>query len=349
MSKHFMEMALIEARKGKGKVLPNPMVGAMVVKGGKVVGRGYHSGCGSAHAEVAAFRGVKVEGTTVYVTLEPCVSFKEKKTGSCAEFLLKKGVKRLFVAQKDPNPMVAGKGISFLRRHGVEVRTGMMRKEATELNAVYVKNMTHSLPYVTVKLASSLDGRIATATGDSRWITGLPARKFVHRLRAESEALLITSSTVLQDDPHLGVRFVKGKDPLRVVLDRTGRTSPKAKVYRDKNVLVVTGGDSSLKISGEHLRVGKRFEIREILRKLYERGVTNVFVEAGGTFAASLLREGLVDKLYYFLAPLFIGGDGKAAVGNLGIEMVSDSIILKNVELHRFDRDILLEATVHCV
>ncbi|HLG25968.1 MAG TPA: bifunctional diaminohydroxyphosphoribosylaminopyrimidine deaminase/5-amino-6-(5-phosphoribosylamino)uracil reductase RibD, partial [Candidatus Gracilibacteria bacterium] len=277
-----MNMALQLALKGKSRVSPNPMVGAVLVKGGKILATGYHRRFGGMHAEEDLLTKVKkrqLKNATLYVSLEPCVSFKGKKRGSCCELLIKKGVTKIVIAMKDPNPSIHGRGVILLRKAGVQVDIGLLGPEAMSLNEVYCKNITTGLPYVVLKAAVSLDGRIATAGGDSRWITSHASRVAVHRLRAQFDALLTTSSTVIADNPHLGVRHVRGRDPFRVILDPLLKTSPSALVYRDQNVLVVATRPPASKLLSfkkrgiEILHMKQAYDFRSFLRILYGRDI----------------------------------------------------------------------------
>lgn len=353
----FMALALELARKGREKTLPNPMVGAVLVRDGRIIGQGYHRFYGGPHAELLALKGVprkQMAGATLYVTLEPCVFFKGKKTQSCSHLLAGSGLQRVVVAQRDPNPLVSGKGLSLLRKSGLQVDIGLLRNEAAQLNEVYTHCVTTSLPFVSLKLASSLDGRIATKTFDSRWITCEASRRFLHCLRAEHNALLTTSETVTRDDPHLGLRFVQGREPLRVVLDRTLRTDPGARVYRNQNVVVFAASDAlagrrkSFARRGVNvITVGKRFDLRSILYRLHEMGVMTVLVEAGGSLAASLIDKRLVQKLYFFIAPKLIGADGLPSMRSLGVRDLRDALVLRKIQMRTFDHDILVEGILH--
>lgn len=341
---HYMTRAIELARKGDGKTTPNPLVGAVAVKGGRIVGEGWHAAFGKSHAEPMALRGV-TKGATLYVSLEPCVAFKGKHTPSCAELLAKKSVARVYVAHLDPNPRVAGKGVAYLRRRGIDVRVGLQGNAARELNRIYVKNMKDSLPYVAVKMASSLDGRIALGNGASRWVTSHASRVHVHRLRSRYQAVLTTARTVLADDPHLGVRHVKGRDPLRIILDRKMESSSSALVYRDANVVIVTSQKDGRR-KQDVLVVSKSFQLNGILKRLYDRGVCSILVEAGGTLNASFFHDGLIDYVYAFVAPVFLGSDAVPSLANLGIEHLDGSPRLKHPKITSFGHDILVEGSV---
>ncbi len=354
----FMNLALGVAQKGFGKVSPNPMVGAVLVKNGKIIGKGWHKGFGLNHAEKDALISAAkydIFGSTLYVNLEPCVFFENKKTDACSDLIVRSGIAKVFISHKDPNPKVCSRGISFLEKHGIIVELGLGENEANRINEVYIKNMSTSLPFIAVKIAGSLDGRISTFSGDSRWITNLPARKEVHRLRADFDAVMTTSDTVIADDCDLGVRYVKGSDPLRVIVDKSLKTNLESLVYRDGNVIVFCGRDvlnvqkEKFKKSGVELVVvnenvdGSGLDLRDILMELYGRGVMSVMVEAGGKFGAAILKSGFVDKFYYFIAPKFIGSDGIPALNFNGISSINDAFELKNVSYRQIGRDILVE------
>jgi diaminohydroxyphosphoribosylaminopyrimidine deaminase / 5-amino-6-(5-phosphoribosylamino)uracil reductase len=317
----YMRRALQLAAKGLGRTGTNPVVGAVVVKNGRIIGSGYHKKRGGDHAEVAALRGIEgkqAKGATMYVTLEPCVRNNAKLTPPCADLLANSGLESIEIAVRDPNPLVNGKGVDFLVKAGLKVHIGLLEKEAEETNEFYFKSVKTSLPFVTLKLALSLDGRIATSTGDSRWISCPEARKYVHEMRDEYCAVLTTSATVLADDPHLGVRLIKGRDPLRVIIDRKARLGGSEQVFRDNNHLLVKSE-------------GANDSIREIFKDLYKRGIGSILVEAGATFAAALIREKLVDRCNFFIAPKIIGGDGVPAIGGLDVKRLSDCFLLKEV------------------
>jgi diaminohydroxyphosphoribosylaminopyrimidine deaminase/5-amino-6-(5-phosphoribosylamino)uracil reductase len=354
----YMNLALDLAAQGEGMVSPNPLVGAVLAKNGKIIGQGFHKKYGRAHAEIEAAKELSakaIKGSTMYITLEPCVHFEGKKTGSCSEFIVSNGIKQVFIPHRDPNPNVNGAGIRFLRKNGVNVLVGLQEDRAQKLNEIYIKNMKSSIPFLALKIASSLDGKIATANKSSRWITSLESRKFVHGLRRKYDAIMTTSETVKYDNPHLGVRLgKKGRDPLRIVIDRSLKTDVSAKVYRDKNVLVVcsefarAGRIGSFIDAGiDLLKIpGREFSLSDTMNQLYKMGIMSVLVEAGGRFAASLLKERLVDRCYYFVAPKFIGEDGVCAVGGLGIREVRKFLFLKDVLVREVGGDVLVEGRV---
>lgn len=353
---YFMQLALEEAMKGESSAWPNPMVGAVVVRGGKVVARGFHKKPGQPHAEVNALAGLsksQLVNATVYVTLEPCCHLN-KRTPPCANFLINSGVKRLVVAMRDPNQYVSGLGIRMLRKHGVKVKVGVLEKQARKLNERYCYVQENRSPFIALKLGMTLDAKIATSGGESKWITGPESRKHVHALRSLYDAVLTSSETVLKDNPELSVRYVKGKQPLRVILDRNLRTDPRAKVYRDKNVVVFTTDKADEKKFGLFESRGievvsltdKMFTLKNISKVLYKMSVFSLMIEAGGTMAALFLKEKCIQKVYFFYAPLLLGADAKPGIGELGIQTLQRAVKLRDVSIQRFAQDFMIEASL---
>src|SRR3990167_17838 len=236
---YYMGIAILLARKGIGWTSPNPAVGAVIVKGGKIIGKGYHKRIGLCHAEINALKeaGARTNGGEMYVTLEPCNHFG--KTPPCTDAIIKAGIKKVFVGMKDPNPLVSGKGIKRLLNAGIKVETGMLEEKCRYINEPYIKYMKTRAPFVTLKLASTLDGKIASAAGDSKWITGEAARRFAHRMRAEADAVMVGIGTVLKDNPELTTRLVKGKDPVRIVVDSKLRIPVNARVLNKKRGSII--------------------------------------------------------------------------------------------------------------
>ena len=353
----YMQAALRLARRAAGRTSPNPMVGALVVRGGRIVGRGYHVRAGADHAEVAALRqaGAAARGATLYVNLEPCSHFG--RTPPCAGAVIDAGVRRVVAGMVDPNPAVAGRGVSALREAGIAVDVPVREDDCRRLNEAFVKHVTRGLPFVTLKLAASMDGRIATATGDSRWVTGPAARKHVHRLRNEVDAVLVGSGTVLADDPQLTCRIPGGRDPWRVVLDRRLRTPATAKLVRHprpENTVLATGNDVpaarrkrledlGVQVWSFPVRQG-RISFRRVLRKLARAGVMSVMVEGGAVTAGRAVAEKAVDKVLCFYAPKLIGAEGLPMVGNLGITRMRQSPRLVDPAVRRMGEDILVTA-----
>jgi len=347
----YMAEALRLARRGLGRTSPNPAVGAVVVRGGRIVGRGFHRRAGGPHGEIHALRaaGEKARGGTLYVTLEPCCHVG--RTGPCVEALLEAGVERVVVGAVDPNPRVRGKGIAYLRREGVSVTVGVAGDECRELNEDFEKYIRTGLPFVVLKLAATLDGRIATRTGDSRWVSGAAARRRVHEMRNRLDAVLVGSETVRLDDPELSCRMRGGRDPLRVVLDGRLRVAESARVFsKPERTRLYTLADSSpkaerLRRRGVVVRRGagdRPGSLGRVLRDLARSGVKSVLIEGGGRVAARALREGLVDRLAMFVALKLVGGDGRAALGSLGVRRMADAWTLADATIERMGGDLLV-------
>jgi diaminohydroxyphosphoribosylaminopyrimidine deaminase/5-amino-6-(5-phosphoribosylamino)uracil reductase len=358
----YMRLALRLAARGVGRTSPNPVVGALVVHGGAVVGKGYHERAGGAHAEVHALAaaGDLARGGTLYVTLEPCNHVG--RTPPCTKAIIRSGVGRVVVGCRDPNPHVAGKGVEMLRSHGLEVEVGVEAERCRRLNDAFIKHVTTGLPLVVAKAAASLDGKIASATGDSRWITNERSRRFVHRLRWVLDAVLVGVGTVLADDPQLTPRIpgMGGKKPLRVILDTTLRTPLEAQVVRsaaEAPTLIATGPEPDrrrvarfqergVEVLALPLEEG-RVSPSGLLRELGGRQITSLLVEGGAEVHGSFFRAGLVDKVYFFYAPKIIGGrDAVPLVGGRGAAIVGESLALNRLRLRRFDGDIMVEAYV---
>ncbi|MGB9903793.1 MAG: bifunctional diaminohydroxyphosphoribosylaminopyrimidine deaminase/5-amino-6-(5-phosphoribosylamino)uracil reductase RibD [Desulfotomaculales bacterium] len=362
VDEHYMRMALELARKGEGFTSPNPMVGAVVVKDGKVVGRGYHVRAGAAHAEVVALQeaGEGAQDATLYVNLEPCCHYG--RTGPCVKEIVAAKVKKVVVAMVDPNPLVAGKGLAFLREAGLEVVTGVLAAEAERLNEVFCKYITTGFPFVVAKAALSLDGKIATRSGESRWITGEEARVFGHRLRHRYDAILVGVNTVLRDNPSLTARLPegRGKDPVRVVLDSFARTPPEVRVIRQESpspaIIAVTqdaprGRITALEEAGAEVVVTPakegRVDLAWLMKELAEREITSVLIEGGGEVHASALAAGMVDKVVFFIAPLIIGGKGAPGpVGGQGAGRLAEAVYLQNINVLRVGQDICVEGYI---
>jgi len=352
-----MSEALRLARRGHGLTSPNPAVGAVVVKKGLIISRGYHKRAGLAHAEVAALEGLhgrELRGSVLYVTLEPCCH--KGRTGACTDAILASGIKKVVVAALDPNPLVSGKGIALLRSKGVEVIEGVLADEASALNEWFAKYITTGMPFVRLKLAVSLDGRIASGTGASKWISGQASRKYAHKLRSIADAVLVGSNTALTDDPALTVRHLRGVNPARVVLDSSFRTPLSAKLFHDASagVFIFTArGAKREKVAKARAMGVKVFyiatkgpcglDIKKVLKKLADCGIANILIEGGGMVAASAIKAGLVDRLSYFIAPIFLGADSVPAVGLLNLKTPLSAPRLGNMKVRRLGDDILVE------
>lgn len=360
--REYMKMALDLAGKAEGRTSPNPMVGAVVVRGGEVVGRGFHARAGTPHAEVLALReaGEKARGATLYVTLEPCCH--HGRTGPCTEAVIGAGVKRVVAAMVDPNPLVAGKGLARIREAGLEAGSGVMEDEARRLNEVFIKYITTGLPFVVLKAAVSLDGKIATRSGDSKWITGPQAREHGHRLRNRYDAIMVGVNTVLADDPSLTTRLPEGgRDPVRVVLDSMARTPPEARVISRSSpvpaIIAVTGRapEERLKrlrevgaevFSAPSGRDG-RVDMPSLMKELAGREITSILIEGGGEVHASALASGVVDKVAWFIAPKLIGGrEAPGPLSGPGPESLEEAVLLDRVSFGAMGNDIFVEGYI---
>ncbi|MCX7287979.1 MAG: bifunctional diaminohydroxyphosphoribosylaminopyrimidine deaminase/5-amino-6-(5-phosphoribosylamino)uracil reductase RibD [Rhodobacterales bacterium] len=348
-----MAHALRLAARGLGNVWPNPAVGCVIVKDGLIVGRGWTQPGGRPHAEVRALdqAGPRAEGATAFVTLEPCAHHGQ--TPPCAEALIAARVARVVTALTDPDPRVSGKGHAMLRAAGIAVTEGVLAGDATRLNAGFLKRVTRGLPFVTLKLAATIDGRIATATGESRWITGAEARRKVHALRLSHDAVMVASGTALADDPDLTVRDMGAvRQPVRIVLDRLLRHAPQSRLgrtARDHPVWMVHGpaapdvarqawaatGATLIEVAEGH----GGLDLPAALQALATRGLTRVLCEGGSTLAAGLIRAGLVDDLAVFTGAKGIGGDGLAALGSLGVTALADAPRPRLVEVQTLGED----------
>lgn len=346
----YIKKALSLAKKGFGQTSPNPCVGAILVKNNKIIGQGYHKKAGKNHAEIAALKNCKKnpKNATLYLNLEPCCH--HGKTPPCTDEIIKAGIKKVIIAAIDPNPLVNGKGIKQLEKAGIKVETGILQKEAKNLNQPYIKYIKTGLPFVTLKIATSLDGKIATKNGESKWITCLKSRKYVHKLRSQNDAILTGINTILSDNPHLGVRHVKGKDPIRIILDSKLRIPLNSKVLRDKNVLLVTTNACNkqklqkLKAKNHKIKIfNKKIDLKKLLKYLGKEKITSVLIESGSEITGSFIDNKLVDKVYFFIAPKIIGGNkAKTAIGGQGISRIQNTVKVENWKVGTVGRDLLI-------
>jgi len=353
MDSRWMALALSLGQRGLGQVWPNPSVGCVIVNQGRVIGRGHTQPGGRPHAEVMALRqaGERARGATAYVTLEPCAH--TGKSPPCANALIKAGVSRVVSALQDPDPRVAGKGHAMLQAAGIQVTTGILADQARDTHIGFLTRVTRNRPAITLKLAASLDGRIATRSGDSRWITGAQSRRLTHLLRASHDAIMVGSGTVLADDPDLSVRNLglAGRSPVRVILDTRLRTSLQSRLAQtaDEIPLILCHGPkadtSPWKNNAATLlecdTKNNRVSLSDMLGQLAALGFTRIFCEGGGQLAASLLRNRLVDRLVTFNAGVAIGGDGRAQLGSLGIDKLAKAPRFKLSESRRVGPDVL--------
>jgi len=356
----FMRQVLRLARRGLGLTSPNPVVGAFVVRDGQIIGTGYHKKAGTPHAEIGALSkaGEGAKGSTLYVNLEPCNHYG--RTPPCTKAILGSGIRRVVVGTHDPNPHVTGGGCTFLRSKGVEVKCGVLEEECTRLNEVYVKYVTKGRPFVIVKGALTLDGWIATQTGNSKWITNEKSRKFVHSLRKRVDAIMVGVDTVIADNPLLTPYLMgnSGSDPVRVIADTNLRVPLDSRVFDSPTsalTIVASGSNVSntkrKKLEGQGARVIKcqvrdgRIDLADLLDRLAEMSICSVLVEGGASLFGSIIRERLVDKYYIFLAPKILGGDnGVPFIRGPGCDIVKNCVTLKPLMVRRFDDDIMIEA-----
>lgn len=350
----YMKRALKLAARGLGRVSPNPAVGAVVVKNSEIVGEGYHLWKNVRHAEIIALEraGSKSAGADLFVTLEPCAHYG--RTPPCVDAILSSGIRRVVAAVEDPDPRVSGEGISRLRKGGVRVDVGVCRQEAAELNEPFFYSVKRGRPLVTLKLAMSMDARIATATGESKWITGVEAREYVQRLRFLHDAVLVGSGTLKADNPRLDVRGRKKKSITRVLLDSSGSSlSPGMRLLESKDPVLVfhdilsspsriAVGDFNPEYCGVSGKDGM-LSWPEILEELGRRGIRSLLVEGGGKVAASLIEQRRVNRLFLFYSPMFIGSEGVPGVGGLQTSLLSESFRFRVVRCARLGRDLLVE------
>lgn len=362
----IMKLALDLAGKGIGFTSPNPMVGALLVKDGEVIGKGYHHAAGKAHAEVNAIddAGPLAKGAVLYVTLEPCNHVG--RTPPCTEKILAAGIREVVVAMRDPNPNVTGGGIDYLQQRGIPVRSGVCEAEARKLNEYFIKYVTTNRPFVIIKCAATLDGRIATRTGDSKWVTGTESRAFVHRLRHAVDAIVVGIHTIQQDDPSLTTRIdgEEGKDPLRVILDTRLSIAEDAKVLRlqsDSATILVSAVPVSDAQKKKRVRLEKkgvriveaplkqgRIDLDKLMDRLGADGITSLLIEGGGEVIASALAAGIVDKLFFFYAPKILGGDdGVPICRGRGPELMDRCVRVRDIDVRRFGSDVLIEGYIN--
>ena len=357
---NYMRHALELAKRGVGHVSPNPMVGAVIVKDGRIIGEGWHEHIGGLHAERNAFKNCTEDctGATIYVTLEPCCHWG--RTPPCTEAILEHKIGRVVVACLDPNPLVAGKGLQILREAGIECVSGVLEEECHALNEVFFHYITTKTPYVVMKYAMTLDGRIAAYTGDSKWITGETARQHAHQTRRQLSAIMVGIGTVLADDPMLNCRIEAGVDPIRLVCDSNLRTPVDSQLVRTARDIPTwifcANADIRRKAALEEAGVqviplpdesGTHVDLRAVMDYLGGEQVDSVLLEGGGTLNGEALRLGLVHKVQAYIAPKLIGGaDAHGPVGGAGIAKMADALALENITLTRLGEDLLIEGRI---
>ncbi len=363
----------------KGKTSPNPRVGCIIVKDNLIIGHGYHKKAGMPHAEIEAINNAlknkkSLINSTMYVTLEPCSH--KGKTPPCCDAIIKNKIKKVIIAIKDPNKLVNGKGIKKLKKAGIKVRLGLLEKHAEKINKTYLKHIKKGKPYVILKQATSLDGKIATETGDSKWISNKKSREIVHKIRNNVDAVMVGIGTVVKDNPRLTCRLKTEKEkykrgnnenkqiqqPTRIIIDSKLKIPLNSKVLKDKNIIIATTKDynktkyNKLKnkvrelivCKSENKKINKkenanRVDLNNLMIELGKRNIQSILIEAGSQLATSLIKDKLVDKLFLFIAPIIIGNNGIPSIYNINTKKINDSIKLKNVKIKRIDDNILIQ------
>ena len=356
---YYMGLALKLALKAKGKTFPNPLVGALVVKKNRIIGRGFHAQAGFAHAEIVALdeAGKKAKGATLYVTLEPCAH--TGRTPPCINRIIGSGIKEVVVGMIDPNPLNNGKGVMLLKQSNIKVKVGVLTDRLKKINESFIKYITSRIPFITVKVAESLDGRIATRTGDSKWITSDKSRAFAHRMRKDYDAIMVGVNTVLRDNPSLNAWF-PGKKLIKIVVDSNLSISENSNIFaKDSQVIIITlasrpGQETenrkSLAAKAKIIEVKEKagqINLRDALKRLARLQISNIIVEGGGTLIGTLFDERLVDKILFFISPKIIGGkDAVSSVMGNGVKRVDQAIKLRDLKIRRFGEELLVEARV---
>lgn len=356
---YYMELAIKEALKARGETSVNPLVGSLVVNNAKIVGRGYHVKAGLSHAEIVALdqAGDKAKQATLYVTLEPCAHYG--KTPPCVDRIIRSGIKEVIVGMIDPNPLNNGKGIEILKKNHLKVTVGFLEEKLKSINEAFIKYITKRMPLVTVKVAQSLDGKIATESGDSKWITSDRSRILAHRMRSNYDAIMVGVNTVLRDNPKLDVWFTK-KSPIKIIVDSQLSVPEDANIFSQTSKVIIATLPSRLGQETENRsilsRKAKIMEVREksgqvnlkdVMKRLARLDITSILVEGGGTLIGSLFDEGLVDKIMFFVSPKIIGGKNAASsVMGKGVVRVDRAIKLRDVKLKRIGEEFLFEANI---
>ncbi|MBU1000859.1 bifunctional diaminohydroxyphosphoribosylaminopyrimidine deaminase/5-amino-6-(5-phosphoribosylamino)uracil reductase RibD, partial [Patescibacteria group bacterium] len=334
----FLKKTLKLAKKGLGWTNPNPMVGAIIVKDGRIIGQGFHRKVGLFHAEIEALNSTKENlfDATMYVSLEPCAIFS--RTPPCTDAIIKSGIKKVVCCSLDPNKKNKGKGIAKLKKAGIETIVGILKQDARKLNEAFFTFHEKNRPFVAIKFATSLDGKMATRTGNSKWITNEKARLYARKLRAKYQGLIVGINTILADNPNLGARLKNKKDPLRIILDSKLQIPLNADVLRDANVAVATtkSADKKKRKQLENLKIAvlvfndAEIPIPKLLSALKEKGIISVLVEGGGETLGNFIDSKIIDKVYAFQAPVIIGGRKAVSIGGKGIETVEKAVRLRN-------------------
>lgn len=352
----FMNRAIMLSTRARGMTSPNPMVGAVIVKNGKIIAEGFHRKAGTPHAEALAITaaGGKAKASTLYVSLEPCCH-TDKRTPPCTRTIIDSGIKRVVVAMRDPNPKVSGRGMKELERAGIEVVTGILEEKAKQVNEFYIKYITTKKPFVILKVAMTLDGRIATAAGQSKWITGEKSRMMVHRLRSSVDAVMTAIGTVKADDPQLTARIRNGRHPVRILIDPSLEVSPDAKILKVPPETIIVTKNTGNPTAKEKIKLllskgtyilfyEVHLELNWLVERLGERGITSLMIEGGSSLNAHALEEGIVDKVMLFIAPKIMGGAASyPAVGGKTLRDLNEAYRLKDTTVKRLGEDLLVE------
>lgn len=356
---YYMERAITLAQKGEGFVSPNPMVGAVIVKDNKIIGEGYHQKYGELHAERNALKNCTCDpsGSIMYVTLEPCCH--HGKTPPCTDAIIESGIKKIYISMLDPNPLVAGKGVEILKKAGIDVRVGLMESVCIKQNEIFLNYIKTKKPFVIMKYAMTLDGKIATTTGKSKWITNEKSRNFGHTLRNKCSAIMVGVDTVIIDNPMLNCRIPNTKNPIRIICDTTLRMPLNSNIANTSSEIktIIATCEKNENIQKKYIDKGieiivvskknNHIDIKELIQKLSEKNIDSILVEGGGNINFSVLDSGLVNRIYTFIAPKIFGGkDAKSAVSGTGFLEVDNKINLKTIEITNLDEDILIESEV---
>lgn len=357
MDEYYMGLAINLARKGIGKVNPNPMVGAVIVKYNKIVGTGYHEKYGGKHAEINAIENSResLNGSTMYVNLEPCSHFG--KTPPCVDKIIENKINKVVIASVDPNPLVQGKGVKKLRDAGIEVKVGVLDEENKKLNEVFLKYIKNKKPFVVMKVAMSLDGKISTTTGQSKWISCDESRRYVHKLRSEVMSILVGINTVIKDNPMLDCRLENGKNPIRIIVDTTLKIPIDSKIVSSSKsirTIVVTTKHSNRNVMKlledkgvEILTVNLKnnlVNLKEMINKLGELNIDSILIEGGSSLNYSAINENIVDKVQVYVAPIILGGESsKTPIGGQGVADIKEAFKLDKLEYKQVGSDILIE------
>lgn len=362
MPEKYMKVAIAQAKKAVGRVSPNPMVGAVLVKKGEIIGLGYHHQAGSPHAEINVLKkaGKKARNADLYVNLEPCCHYG--RTPPCVDAIIESGIKRIMIGITDPNPLVSGKGIARLKSAGTTTQVGVLEEACSKLNEVYLKYITKKIPFVILKVASSLDGKIATRSGDSRGITAQESLRFVHRLRDQCDALMVGIGTVQADNPLLTTRLKGkvGKDPIRVIVDSSLRISPQARLFNSHSqagVIIATtqkaprGKKERLeKIGAKVITVGSangKVDLKKLMVALGKLEITSLLIEGGTKIITSALKDDIVDKIFFFYAPKILGGHAAHGItAGEGVEYVNQALTVQDLKVKRQGEDVLVEGYI---